>query len=329
MKILLINRTYICLLLVATMSLTSCLKDKGFEDGKYSTVGENTLGGQWVSIPLGSRWLNNVGVESKAGFQAVPLFPVSYDFENTTNEDITVTIAVNNGLIAQRDTLRTTTQLPASSYNVPSTTVVIPAGQRVSAPFAINMNTSTLDPTKKYSIGFSITAVSKSGVSIPENMKDVVFVFTIKNRFDGIYTIRSRMDHPSDRAAEWVRTPFTYGYFIELITTGPLSVEWNNQAYGDGLHPLQVPGASGFGQTRVAFEFSEDNKLTRVFNAVPNPSNGRAFSILTGTDPKTGATINNRFDPATKTVYAAFQMTQPGFAPIPIFDTLLYEKVRP
>lgn len=329
MKIFLINKTYICLLLVAAMSLTSCLKDKGFEDGKYSTVGANTVGSQWVSIPLGSRWMNNVGVESKAGFQPVPLFPVAYDFENTTNEDITVTIAVNNSLIAQRDTLNTTTPLPASSFNVPSTTVVIPAGQRVSAPFAINMNTSTLDPMKKYSVGFSITAVSKTGVAIPENMKDAVFVFTIKNRFDGIYTVRSRMDHPSDRDPLWLRTPFTYGYFIELITTGPLTVEWNNQAFGDGFHPLQTPGVSGFGSTRVAFEFTEDNKLVRVWNAFPNPSNGRAFNILTGTDPKTGVTINNRFDPDTKTVYAAFQMTQPGFAPIPIFDTLNFEKVRP
>ena len=329
MKRLLINRIYICLTLVATTFLTSCLKDKGFEDGEYSTVGANTEGGQWVSIPLGSRWMNNVGVESKAGFQEVPLFPVSYDFVNTANEDITVTIAVNNNLIAQRDTLNTSTPLPASAYNVPSTTITIPAGQRVSAPFAINLNTSTLDPMKKYSVGFSITSVSKSGVNIPQNMKDAVFVFTIKNRFDGIYTIRSRMDHPSDRAEAWTRTPFTYGYFIELITTGPLTVEWNNQAFGDGFHPLQTPGVSGFGSTRVAFEFDEDNKLINVWNAYPNPSNGRAFNILTGTDPKTGVTINNRYDPDTKTVYAAFQMTQPGFAPIPIFDTLLFEKVRP
>ena len=329
MKKIFANKAFVGLSLVATMFLASCLKDKGFEDGKYGTIGANTEGQQWVSLPLGSRWTNNLGVESKQGFQPVALFPVAFDYVNPTTEDITVTIAVNNSLIAERDTLETTLPLPANAYNVPATTVVIPAGQRVSAPFSINLNTSLLDPSEKYSIGFSITGVSKSGVSIPENMKDAVFVFTIKNRFDGIYTIRSRMDHPSDRDAAWTRTPFTYGYPIHLITTGPTTVEWMNEAFGDGFHPLQTPGVSGFGSTRVAFEFDEDNKLVRVWNAFPNPANGRAFSILTGTDPKTGTPINNRWDPDTKTVYAAFQMTQPGFAPIPIFDTLTFDKVRP
>ena len=315
---------------MAGFVLTSCLKDEGFEEGRYQSVTDNTEGQEWVSIPYASRpkGVVSVGVESKTGNQTVGLFPISYDYKDPAPQDITATFTLNNNLVTAADP--TVTILPENAYTIPALTLTIPAGKRVSEPFPIQMNTSLLDPTKKYGIGFTLSNVSKSGAAIPNNLKNVVFVFTIKNRFDGIYSLRSRMDHPSDRDPAWTRTPFTYSYPIHLITTGPLSVEWLNEAFGtEGYHPLQTPAVSGFGSTRPEFVFDEDNKLISVANAFPNPSNGRAFSILTGTDPKTGLPINNHYDPVEKKVYAAFEMTQPGFAPIAIFDTLTFVRARP
>ena len=332
------NKFSFSVALVAGLTLTSCLKDKGFDESEYQLV-TKTEGQEWVSIPFAGRpnGAVNLGVESKAGMQTVSLFPISYDFKDPAPQDITATFTLNNDLVTAYNTAMTTSDpnftpvevLPANAYTVPGLTLTIPSGQRVSEAFPIQMNTSLLDPTQKYAVGFTLSSVSKTSASIPKNMRNVIFVFTIKNRFDGIYSIRSRMDHSSDRDPAWVRTPFTYAYPIHLITTGPLTVEWMNEAFGDGFHPLQTPGVSGFGQTRVAFEFDNDNKLVSVSNAYPNPSNGRAFRILTGTDPKTGTPINNRYDPDQKKVYAAFEMTQPGFAPIPIFDTLSFTRVRP
>ena len=139
-----------------------------------------------------------------------------------------------------------------------------------------------------------------------------------------MYTITSRMDHPADRSADWLRTPFTYGYDIQLVTKGPVTVDWINTAFagGVGYHPLMTPGVSGFGATQPVFVFDENDKLVSVSNGVPNPANGRAFAI----NP---AVTDSRYDPETKTIYAAFIMTQPGFEPIPIFDTLKYKGPRP
>ena len=83
-----------------------------------------------------------------------------------------------------------------------------------------------------------------------------------------------------------------------------------------------TPGVSGFGATKPAHTFDASDKLTNTVNAVPNPSNGRAFV-------NNPAVTDSRYDPATKTVYAAFIMTQPGFLDIPIFDTLKFVRARP
>lgn len=328
MRKIILNKTYLLLTLFTGMALASCLKDKGYENGEYQTINSNVEGQEWISIPLAARRPNTIGVESKNGFQDVNLFPVSYDYKDPAGQDITVTVAVNNNLLA--DQAPDAVPLPASAYNVTANTITIPAGQRVSEPFKFGLNTGALDPSKKYAIGFSITSVSKSGVGIPSNMKDVVFVFTIKNKYDGIYSIRVRMDLPADRSADWTRTPYTYPYDIDLITTGPNTVVWVNEAFGAGYHPLRTPGVSGFGQTEPIFTFDENDKLVSVSNGMAGGSLGRDFQIISsGTDPKTGVTINNRYDPATKKIYAAFTMMQNGYEPFAIFDTLTYLRARP
>jgi hypothetical protein len=176
-----------------------------------------------------------------------------------------------------------------------------------------------LDPTKKYGIGFKITDIP-AGIQMSSNLNSVVFAFTIKNKYDGIYQARCHMLHPPDRSPDWVRTPFTYGFDIHLITTGPNSVKMFNTAFNAGFHPLQVPGASGFGNTEANFVFDASNKLTQVFNGITGVT--RSFEINT-------AVTTSKYDPATKKVFAAFIMNQTGFQPIPIFDTLTFLKARP
>lgn len=317
MRKILSNKIFLLLSLFTGMALASCLKDKGFENGEYQTINSNVEGQEWLSIPLAARKPNTLGLESKAGFQTVPLFPVSYDFKDPAPQDITVTIAVNNTVAA--DQAPDADVLPTSAYTIPANTVTIPAGQRVSDAFPISVNTSLLDPTKTYAIGFSVTSVSKSGVSLPSNMKDVVFVFTIKNRFDGIYQARFRMAPGADRAASWAG-PYVYPYDIEMITTGPNTVEMNNTAFGVGYHPLMTPSVSGFGSTTPVFTFDDSNKLVSVENIWPGST--RSFRL----NP---AVTDSRFDPATKTIYAAIIMDQTGFEPLPIFDTFKFVKARP
>jgi len=317
MKKLVFNNLW--LVLAMSFSFTACLKDEGYDNGQYGAV-RNTAGQEFLSIPVAAKNPNVLGLESKTGSQNVEMFVASYDFVDPASADITGTLVLNNALIAAADA--TAVVLPANTYTIPSNTITVKSGARVSDKFVINLNTSTLDPTKKYGIGFTLTSVSKGGVNVPSNLKDVVYIFTLKNKYDGIYTLKSRMDHPADRSADWLRTPFTYPFDIQLITTGPSSVKFFNTAFGAGFHPLMVPAPSGFGATEPLFAFDANDKLISVTNGVPNPSNGRAFAI----NPNV---TTSRFDPATKTVYAAFIMTQPGFQPLPIFDTLIFKSKRP
>lgn len=318
------TRTAGVFVLLSTL-LASCLKDSGFEDGEYQLVdGPGTTGSEYISLPLASRRPNTMGLESKSGFQDVNLFKASYDNQSPAPEDISITLQQNNGLVTALDP--NAGLIPASEIQIPSQNLVITKGKFISdAFFQIKLNTENLDPNKKYGIGFSVASVSRSSVQIPANLKDIVFIFTLKNKYDGIYSARVRMDHPDDRDPAWTRTPYTYPYEIHLVTKGPATVEWINTAFaGDvGYHPLMTPGVSGFGATTVAHEFDPaTDLLIDTYNAFPNPANGRAF------EPNPAVT-DSRYDPATKKIYAAFIMTQPGFAPMPIYDTLTFLRARP
>lgn len=316
------NLSNLSLLAVGALMLTGCLKDTGFEDGTYGSITSNTEGGTYVSIPKANNRPNNLGLESRAGLQSVDLFQFSYDNVNPAPAEVTATVALNNALITDPAIVI----LPTTAYNIPSLATKIVAGEYISEMFKFNINTGLLDPTKKYGIAFTLTTVT-GGAAIPANLKDVVFIFSIKNKYDGIYSIRCRMDIAADRSADWVRTPFDYPAQIHLITTGPKTVKWANTAFSPGnstspgFHPLLTPAVSGFGATEPNFEFDASDNLISVVNGVPNPSNGRSFVI-------NSAVAGSKWTTAKK-VYAAFIMNQPGFLPMPLFDSLTFVKARP
>jgi hypothetical protein len=312
-----VKKFFFATLLVAAGSLTGCLKDDAFEAGEYGSITGNTTGKKFISIPLARNKVNVLGVEAKAGFQDINLFQFAYDYQSPAESEMSITVQKDDALVTAADP--TLILIPAAAIQIVNLTTKIQAGKVVSDKFMVKLNTDLLDPTKKYGIGFKITDIP-AGIQLSSNLNSVVFAFTIKNKYDGIYQIRCHMMHPPDRSPDWVRTPFTYGYDIHLITTGPNSVKMFNTAFNAGFHPLQVPGASGFGNTEANFVFNASNQLTEVFNGFTGVT--RSFVI----NP---AVTTSKYDPATKKVFAAFIMNQTGFQPMPIFDTLTFLKTRP
>ena len=130
------------LLLVVGLSFafTSCLKDEGYDNGTYGAV-RNTEGKEFVTIPVAAKNPNSLGLESKSGAQNIDLFAASYDYVNPAPEDITATVTLNNDLVTKADP--TVTILPASTYTLPSNSITIPKGSRVSGQFVLSLNTST------------------------------------------------------------------------------------------------------------------------------------------------------------------------------------------
>jgi hypothetical protein len=290
------------LVLAGAFSLTSCLKDKGYENGEYGAV-RNTAGQEFVTIPMAAKKAHILTLESKAGPQTIELFPLSYDYVNPAASEITTKVRLNNSLVRAYDT--TVVFLPTNSYTVPSFDVKIQAGQRISQKFAISVNTSLLDPSKVYGLGLSLESVSKPGVQLTSNLNDVLFIFTVKNRFDGVYTMTGTL---VDNAVPGLtaKSPTQ----VYLVTEGANSVKLFNAATAQAsfkeLFPIMNGAAeSAYGAFQPVFNFDANNNVTSVVNLYGQPAgNTRSAAI----DP-TGV---NKWDPTTKTLRVKWFMYQPS-----------------
>lgn len=320
MKKILLNKNWMMLIAAISVLLPSCLKDKDNEDRLNGP--QNTEGQEWVSIPKGTKTAGNVlAIEAKSEPQDVNLFQVSYDYVEPAPSDFTTTIAVNNALVTDPNAI----VLPTNAYTVPSLDVAFTKGNRLSSMFKIVLNTDLLpDPTAVYGVGFTISSVSKSGVQIPSNLKNVLFYFTVKNKYDGEYEVTGTMVDAANASLT--------GYFpmkYHLITAGAKVVDgFDPVVWEDYFIPIRSGTAlSGYGAYCPTFTFDANDKVVTVTNIYGQPAgNGRYAQI----DPS-GV---NAWDPATKGIKVKFFMFQPSVIPLPDprvkFDwTMTYKGPRP
>lgn len=313
--------------LLMSFVLTSCLKDKGVDDGEYQLVTGNNAneGAEYVSIPMAAKKPNTLGLESKDEIQTVDLFKASYDFVNAASSDITVTMERNDALVTAYDP--TIELIPSASVQVPSLDLVIGAGKRISDnAMQIKINTGHLNALKKYGIGFTLKSVSKSGVSIPDNLKNVIFVFPIKNKYDGQYKLTQTT---SGWAAYGIsdNQEGTFAANIGLVTSDVNKVTiYNYGRGGDALVPAFTTGnasATAFGAATPEYVFDPaTNALTNVVNTTPDDGRGRAFKL------NTAAGVKNYYDPATKTIYADYFLMQTGRPDMRIVAKFVFDKAR-
>jgi Domain of unknown function (DUF1735) len=308
--------------------VSSCLKDKGFEDNDYGIDIEDIKG---VAFPLAPSSPVIRSINSQTTTQDFECPNITLEQEGAAASDVTVTVTLNNALVAAAmaaDPTLNLTVLPADAYTIPTTSIVIPAGQKFSDALKLSIpNSSTLDPTLTFAVGFTITAVSP-GYTIAANQKDIVVGFSIKNKYDGIYSLRFRStgwaaygiadDAPSEE----------YETEVDMETSGANSNRLFNNYFGDYLLPGftgglgTVTGPTGFGVTAPEFVFDlNTNALIDVRNTAPPDARNRTLAI----NP---AVTDSRYDPNTKTIYASFIMGQTGRPNQIFYDTLTFERER-
>ena len=214
-------------------------------------------------------------------------------------------------------------KLPEELYTLEATSVTIPRGQ-TKATFGVKLKVDQFDLLKKFAIALTIKSSSYGVVS--GNFSTVVYNVAAKNKYDGVYALKSKMKPDgrptfSTRAWEWP-------YEIHLVTTGANSVYLYNAEYSaDDTHPIETftapdtYGWSRLGSFTPEMTFDDSDKLVGIKNHISNPGNGRGAAL----DPNSDY---SRYDEAKKTVFATFLMTQPGFAPLTFYDTLVYVKAR-
>ncbi len=312
------------LLFVAAV-FTGCLKDKGYDNQEY---GIKDPTGMSLGVSMPESPAKDFAIDAKATPQVVTLFNINLEAGQVAQADVNVNLVLKPTLIADYNTANGTSlvPLPTSAHSVVSFKVKIPKGSQMGNFEIAIPNASLVDPTLSYAMGLTIASVDEAGYTIASNLKDILVKISIKNKYDGTYRLRAKL---LDWAAGYgiANTPFTWPGStssqgsIHMITAGANSVKmydaWGFITY---IHPIQTttPTWSGFGSTAPKFTFNETtNAMTAASNDFVNPPNGRAFAMNT-------AITTSRWDPATRNIFAAIIMTQPGRPTLQIFDTLFY-----
>ncbi|MBC7873150.1 MAG: DUF1735 domain-containing protein [Ferruginibacter sp.] len=302
------------------MLFTSCLKDKGFENGLY---GINDPGSQppGIGFPRAATAKYSLGIDLSASAQAITgIVYVNLESGLPATSDVHITLTLNDALRTAYNAANGTNilALPANLFSVPLS-LTIPAGQR-NAQVAINFpNTSTLDPNKSYGLGLTITSVD-GGYLIASNLKNLFIEIGLKNKYDGVWDLKGIHNR-----APYNQFPFHTE--VEMWTTGPSSVAMFWPDGGDFGQPIGVgPGQVNWYGNAVSPNFTF-NPATDIVTGV-NVHVGAAVTLAMVTsdnvaDSNPNGPIVNRFEAGSpKKMYLTYQYN--GNDLRRFYDTLTY-----
>jgi BT_3987-like, N-terminal domain len=284
--------------------VTGCLKDKGFEDFQYGINDPDTQP-PGVGFNYGANAKNDYGLDVSATAQVLTgLTAVKLLTGVKTSSDVTVTLSdATATVLAAYNSANGTSivALPTAIYTIPAT-MTIPAGTPYNDfPFTVS-STLSLDPNTQYAVAISITAVD-GNFKIADNFKTLFFVFSIKNQYDGKYSLKGQFYHPSG-APDYPLFSTT----VELQTTGPASVKMYWPLGGGFGSPMLYGGSlNWFGaQEPEIFVNTSTNKVivqNTFLGATTLYDMGLGFN---------NAGYDSRWDPALKTFFACWGYGIPG-----------------
>lgn len=297
----LLNIRLLFALVVTAIFGTGCLKDDNYDDGKY---GINLDGAaKIVEIAGPTDGFVNVDLVGSPNDTTVDIVLVRLA-GGVADKDVQVTLQLDPAVVDAYNTAHGTAyDVPAASqFSIPALTVTIPAGQKTGS-LRLTAKPNNLFGGE-YALGVRVASVSDPSVKISSNYSTQVVGLTIRNKYDGEYTMTGTLVDVAN-AALVAKSPQR----VHLITTGTNSVYLHNagtnQASFKDLFPiLNGTAESAYGAFTPEFTFDANNNVISVVNAYGQPSsNGRSAQL----DPS-GV---NKWDPATKTLKVKWFMTQP------------------
>lgn len=252
-------------------SLSSCLKDDSQPDfTKNQAV---------IELPIGSSAANGGGNSIAAAF-TVDQTPsdyfvyVNYAAPEAAAQNVTVTLKVDTSAVTKFNSVNGTaySQMPANGYTLAGNTVVIPTGQRL-VKFPIKINTINLDPLKTYALPVTIT--DGGGFTVSGNFGTLVSIITLKNKWDGVYTVTGTMVDTQNSAltGQYPRT-------LKLVTQGPNTVAiQDGDSFAHGI--LNAGAGSSYGSFSPVFTIDNTSStITSAVNYYGQPaSNGRSARL--------------------------------------------------
>jgi hypothetical protein len=282
---------------------TGCLKDKKFEDNEY---GIQIKDEKAVAFAQASASPVVIGINSQTAPIIVDGPYITLEQGGVAATDVHVKLTIDNSLV----TAAGLTPLDVTEYSVSTLDVTIPAGQKLTDVVKITVNNSSiLDATESYGIGFTISTVDQ-GYKIAANQKNVVISFNIKNKYDGKYKAKGYGFLGTTNTT----APFLFNvecsWDLNLITSGA------NSVYMDAQPLFRGGSIIAFGNVfpKFIFDVNTDKVIGMANDA---PGNGIAMNF-----PIDGGTYDSRFDPATRTIYVKFGLN--NSATWRVIDTLEY-----
>lgn len=305
-----------------TVVFSSCLKDKGFDNGEY---GIQVIEKKAVSLPQAINGVINIALLSSD----VPLVLSGPIFALETigaqSSDVNVQFALKPELVAADPDL---TLLPASAYTT-NLTGTIKAGKLLDTLDIILPRSSVLDPNLTYGLGLELVSAS-NGFQIASNMKQVLIKISVKNKYDGIYSVTGSFRDVSAAGAAFTgRYPLEY----QLVTTGPSSVNVCMLINGE-ITPGYLFSNNGAGSfygsfgSQVTFDPATDliSDMRNYYGDPANAASGIGNPAL-GTGAPNYAASNGRratldpsgvnaYNEATRTISVKYFMLQPSVVPV-------------
>jgi len=311
--------------LTLSIAAVSCLKDKAYDNGTIQS-GSQGSGQDTKVISLGIT-VSSTSNFLQASFQitgsdtTVDLIPVELGGTSDAPADIHVTLMVDDSLLEAYNNANGTNFVDASSVAtiLNNGVVTIPKGSRIGY-LQVTFNASNL-LAENYALPVKITSVAEPGYTISGNLNTGIVAIGPKNQYDGMYELTILTSGWGAYGINDGPPALTWPTNVGLVTSGPNSVVFSSEV-GSSQPAFAGGGITGFGATEPQFTFDPTtNKLISVVNLVPDDGRGRTFFL----NP---AVTDSRYDPATQTIYAAYEMTQNGRPNQFIYDTLVYRGPR-
>lgn len=278
-------------LLMGSVALTSCDKNEGSLNGAGKTI---------VKLPQATEEKIAIALDYKPGLVNIVLLDVRRDAPNEgeLNKAITVKIKHDTSVVGKYNRAHKTNyvDLPASAYQVDAGnpfngsewTVTFNPGEHAK-PILIKLDPSMMDLSKQYAFGFTVTDASGATIS---TLKSMLVEVGVKNAYDGIYTVVSgyvqRYTAPgTPESPSTLSGPLAGNPDVTVVTVGANTVEIQGLQWTAGSNS----GVGGINNLRATID-PATNLVTMA--ALGNPT-------LVNWAGK-----ENRYDPATKTLYLAF-----------------------
>lgn len=209
------------LMLSLSVTLSSCLKDDGYDKGLYGAV-RDTEGGKYVSLGLGGIQnfsKSSILINTQADTAITVDLTVSLDYAEKTTAPQTVKIGIDNSKIAGYNAANGKNFQPVTTdmVRLASAELTIPAGASfVTTKLTINQN--KFDPATSYL--FPITILEAPGAALSSNL-NTRYYNVIGNPLAGNYTVKGTRYNYTGTIGYTCGAPFPAGYGSTAASPNP------------------------------------------------------------------------------------------------------------